>query len=1377
MKIIYKIKTSFSKVKIPAFFKTKKFFMLLVLFIVFFLFTPISLHQISNRIEDFINSRAQAGLQIFERQTGLKIEWEHLNFNVLTMTVRLEGVRVIFVSDSQSYKDSTFHFLDGLQKVEQILARPSLYFLLFKKRVVLSKLQVKGGDIHLKTLTSFRKKTNSSRMEMVLPIKKILIKQTNLHLRHQDHNLLFSRVKAKILQKRMGAFRFNFSVKAFRIQENLIRGHSILNSSPYTNRSLWFGDISLEEQTFQLDFKGFSEQNRVSFKDVKLKNNSSQSFTSLLDIRFDAKGIITVNVKSEGTLPFFIIQQGLEVTGGRFLDFDSLLSYKLNIQYRRKKGYQGFFDIHGKNTVFKSKSLKGFILKGRLINYLLAVDRGLIETHNRGSVKLTTAQWQFKGGSLPFNVTINASHLSLDFLFQTIFDLESFPIRGDFTGEMYCSGESHSPPYLKCNIQGQSEKLTLKIKNKHEILSVYETNLNTDVEWDEKKVNFDIQGEKENLAEWQFKGQYLENLDKTKADYFFKGNLYEDLKFHTPFPIKGEVFIQEGKLIVEDDELKVLTGFIRSPLLKLNGYALKSLSSSYSMKNNYLKFMDIKSGIPGKSYYEAECGIDFKKDTVFVKSRIPFFDVTDFLEAIKNNFPDFANLKGTGSMSLFVKWPWSDPEKKEFHFKGELFEVFINKDFFKDVVFDLELRKGRGFVHALNLNKGQGSIKGEGTFDSKNALNLNFKGHNLSLERLEWLNDLLPFNQSGEVNFDVKVTGHLQNPQLDGHVFIENMFFYSYPVKNSKLALKMDKSGMFFSGEITDKIQIEKFKYPFSKDSGLTVQGRFTNLDGIKILLSKDRKETTEDYFSRMTGSFSFAREKDSRKRMWTGTTHIDKILISKSNMWIKSDRPFSLFLKENKWSFTSVSFSHHNDEKLILKLKENNKLALAGKSFLGLFSVFFPSLKGFEGTVEFKDPFLMDNNLWQLAPRGSFQVEEGLFSIDPLPDMTDIKASFIVSKNNIFINNLTGSVGGGSFNGKGTLFYDFIHSPFLNLKLNFNSARFNIPEDFHTKGHGEISIKGNKIPYLIQGHYEINSGTVTKDFLAVQKKSQYDFSFLEKEVKEQTSPFRLNLNLKTNNPVLVSSSLIRSSVEGEADIYGPIDSLLMNGEFILSEKAEENVIFFRGQEFQINSGSILFSHSAPDNPYLNIRASTLFTEIIVDPFEGGQQEIKTQYNISIAVKGSAKKPLFSLESSPSLSEKEIISLLTLGVGSRHFDTKIEQGATDYAYQILTSVFLEKHINKAIKNTLGWDFRFTSSYVTPSGQPSKKVTLSRNWFEKWKTSLSQTIEDAQRDIRLRYSLSQRVFLTAFWENTGQAEIEDNMEKNQMGLDFEFQLNF
>ena len=1355
----------FDKIKIPRFFKTKKFFLLLSIFILFFLFAPISLHQISKRLEDFINDQAKEGVQTFEKQTGLKIKWKALNFNIFMMTVELENVQVIPLNTANFQKIQALHFLDGLQKIKKISARPSLYSFLFERQIVLSKLKIQNGDIYLKTLKSFLKKKKQPQ-DIALPIKKIFIENTNLNLTHRDYDLRFSKLRSKVFQKKDEAFHFDLFVEALYINKN--SGFKKFQGL----RSHWTGKNALDRENrnevYQLAFKGLANKGQISFEDIHLKNKNFQSVTEWLNVYFDSKGLKKLNVKSSGTLPLSLIQTGMDLVGKNFPFFDSLLSYKFNVQYRKNKGYHGFFEIQGKDALFKSHQLKSFSFKGRLINYLLAVDQSLIETKNQGSINIKKGEWVFKNKPFPFNFSIETDKIDSDFMAQTILNVSESPVKGDFTGLIHCRGIDRGF-YFKCSAQGQSENVSIQPKNQNEIVSVHGMNLNWNVEWSNQILNFTVHGKKTDSAEIHFNGQYSQRLNRWEASYSFFGNLYKDLKFNTPFPIEGKMEIQKGQLIVEKNTLQ-LEGSLRSSLLKIQSYRLKNISSRYKLENKQLRFFGIK-GTPDRTNYIAECNIDFGKKTLVFNLESPFFDMEDFLEAVKDNISLPVLFKGTGTISFFMNLPWSFPEKTAFQLKGDLFNVSINKDTFQQVTFDLGIQNEQGVLRSLFFRKGQGSIKGTGVFDNNYALNLDMAGQNLALEGLEWLNEILPFNQSGDVNFSMKITGTPNSPQISSDIVISNMFLYSYPVDDTRIQLKINKKALSFSGRIMNTVHIDQFVYPFFKKSKAEINGQFTDLDFVKILFSKNRIEKTQDYFSQMTGSFSFSQMGKTQK-IWTGWTKINKLFIFKSNKQIKSESPFSIFFNEKKWSLTPIKLSLHNNKQLIIETRENNKLSLSGESSLGFFSIFFPFLKEFDGDI--KGQILMDNNLKRLNPRGSLQIERGLFSIGILPDFTNVKTSLILSKNNVFINDFTSNAGGGEVEGEGSVFYDFTGWPGVNLNLRFSNVHLNIPKNFNTKGSGRIQVKGERAPYLISGQYFMDSGMITKDFSSGTKRTKYDFSFLNEEVKKQTSIFELKLNIKTKQPVELNSSLIRSSVEGQADIYGPLESLLVDGQFTLPQKSEENLIFFRGQEFEINSGSIIFKNSDPTNPLLNIKAHTLFKEQIIDPLES-RQEIERKYKILLSVKGPSQNPRFSLKSVPSLKEKEIISLLTLGVGSRRFDANVKQNVADYSYQILASLLLEKPLNKEIKDTLGVDFRLTP-YINTLNEPVTKITLSKNWLEKWKTSFSRTIEDAQSDIRLKYNLNQKISLTAFWENAGEIKLEDNQE-DRFGLDFEFAFDF
>ena len=817
------MKSFFKKIIIFKFFKTKKFFILAFVFLLFFLFTPISLHQVGTRIEDYINNKAKAGVKQFEAQTGLQINWEFLKFNIFNLTVKLEGVRV---KSPELQKIQELKYLDGLQTLSEISARPSLYSLLFDKKIVLAKLKIEKGDIYLKTLkTAFKKRKNIDK-DLELPIKKLLITKTNINLSHKDYKIKFLDLASRTVQKKGQAFYFDFFVKAFYINKSEgFKGFSGLKQTQVKTKK------EEVKKSYELSFKGSLKSNKVSFKTIQFKNQDFKSLTEWLDIDFDSKGVRKLDVRSKGALPLSLIQTGVDLMEKDVFFSGSLLSYNLNIQYQRAKGYQGFFDLKGGETVFRSTPLKSFSLKGTLKNYLVAIEKAFIETQGQGQVNIKKGELFFKQ---PYKMSFMAEvkGLSSNFVAQDILDLKSFPVKGDITGPISCEGFLQD---FKCSIKSKSQRI--KIEVEEEILSFYGMNVNFDLNFKNQILDFLVRAQKTDLlntkkelrpynqeiqqtgAEVFIKGQYVIPLDYLKISYSFIGDLNKDLKFNTPFGLSGRVLVNNGEITLNKGELKVL-GDLKSRFLKIQSYRLENIVSSYKMEGLNLTFFNFK-GSPGNMNYTAYCDIDFKNKILNLKINSPFVDLKSLATAFKDKIKTPVKLKGTGNLSFLINYPWEEELthakqlQKKIELKADFFNVSIDKDFFQQVVLDIGLKNNEGIVRSLLFKRRQGFIKGSGVFDNDYVLNLDVLGQNLSLERLEWLNNILPFNQSGDVNFKMKVAGLVTDPIITSQVFISNMFFYSYPVENSNIKLNISKQALSFSGRLMNEIVIDQFIYPF----------------------------------------------------------------------------------------------------------------------------------------------------------------------------------------------------------------------------------------------------------------------------------------------------------------------------------------------------------------------------------------------------------------------------------------------------------------------------------------------------------------------------------------------------------------------------------
>ena len=1337
----------FKKIKIPAFFKTKKFLLLVIFCLIFFLFTPISLIQINKTLENFIDERAKAGVESFQKQTGLLIDWDKLDFKLLSLTVHLEKVKISSLPGIQKIEE--LNFLDGSQEIKKVSARPSLLSLLFDKKIFLSKLYIEEGNISLKTLKSYSRSYKNPRDSFQLPIKKIRITKTQVKVTHKNHILRLSEIETSLLQREKRRFDFDIFIERFFID-------SVSNQRHIFQRS--FPDIK-KESVYEISTKGVFQPGQLSVNYLFLKNDRFQSHTKALSLDFEDQEIQNFKADSTGSLPFVFIESVWKLFRQDLLPyFESQLDYDFNLSYEKRKGWKGDFKVSSKNSLLLSYTFKKIDVKGRIQNFLVLVDEGVLEIEKEGSLSIKKAELFIDKPY--FNLTLQTKEMSSDFVMKNILNQEDFLVRGDFTGQVNCNGNYTNS--IECEFQGSSSRVQLR-PNKQEIFSIYDFNLDFNIAWIEKEVKFELSAEKEK-SQLLLKGGYQTQTNELNSSYSFIGDIGKDVKFRLPFDLRGTTRVRQGLVSFKDNQVEV-SGFIISPLLKVDSYRLENIASVYRFSNNKLLFPEIKSN-PGQTQYSAKLSVDFSKEELNLELNSNLFQVNDFFYAVKDRFQAPFDLEGTGTIQASFRQSWNNPEDKEFDFKGNIFNIKIDQDFFKQSHFHFSFKDNQGELKELSLKKIEAELKGSGVFDKDYSLNVNFELDKFRLENFNFLNSLFPFNQTGDIKGKLKMTGSLKNPEVIGELFISNTFLYSYPVKDTQLKLKMNKAGLSMAGTLVEEIRLSELSYPFEKNQNMKLKGYFKNLDLIAFLFSKFKKNKTEDYRSQIEGSFDLEREAN-----WKGAIQINQLSLFKLNQSFKMQAPLYLFLEKDRWSMTPTWFSDDRNRFFSIEDRENNQLLLSGTANLGFFSVFFPFMENISADIT--GQVLINNNLKNVQARGSFEMNSGLIQLPSLPEFKNIKSNLVFSKEHLYINDLSASAGGGTIKGLGSIKKPFQPDPELDLNFSFKKVHFQIPEGFNTKGSGQIKIQGST-PYLIRGNYDLDSGSIVREFSS-SGEQDYDFDLLKEEDTESQSLLQLDLKLKTKNPIQLNSSLIRSSLEGETLLSGPLSSLIMNGEFKLSKGLKQNLIFFRGQEFRISSGLISFLNSKPKNPYINISANSVFKERVIDPLQG-DEEIEREYVIFLSSKGFADDLKFSLRSSPSLKETEIISLLTLGVSSRHFDSNVRQDVTDYSYQILASLLVEKPLNREIKEALGLDFRLTP-YINILNKPVTKVTLSRTWFEKWKTSFSRTIEEsAQSDIRLKYDISPKISLTGFWENNELLYL-DQIEQDWLGLDFEFKFDF
>ena len=457
-----------------------------------------------------------------------------------------------------------------------------------------------------------------------------------------------------------------------------------------------------------------------------------------------------------------------------------------------------------------------------------------------------------------------------------------------------------------------------------------------------------------------------------------------------------------------------------------------------------MHFTDLKAGTD-KSSYNGSALFDFEKEFLTLDLSSPFFYTEELLFILKKKKAWPFQTSGTGAVTFFLNYHFKNPLKNEIKLSGNLFNTRIQKEFFPNISFDISSLNGKGHVHFIKLKKNAGEVDISGHFDSRFDIHLDINGSHLALERMQSLSALLPFNQSGVVNFQLKAEGPLTASSLKGDIQLSETALYTYPVKDSKLKIAVDKAGLSLSGHIMEEIYLKRFNWPFSKKSSVYLKGDFSNWDFIKARMAHSQKESIEESFSKATGRFDLSVKKDKSYR--AGFVEVNDFRMQKNSQWMKNQKPFRLTFRESEQLLSPVNFEDEVGRQLKIYTVDGDNLLISGNMSLEFLAFLFPVFQQLKGQA--KIYLKARKNLKDFNPEGWVSLTEGGMTLNPLPAIRNISSLLSIKNKKVSFENFTGFSGAGTITGKGFVIYDFKEPPLIDTFFQFKDITLDIPKDF----------------------------------------------------------------------------------------------------------------------------------------------------------------------------------------------------------------------------------------------------------------------------------------------------------------------------------------
>ncbi len=810
--------------------------------------------------------------------------------------------------------------------------------------------------------------------------------------------------------------------------------------------------------------------------------------------------------------------------------------------------------------------------------------------------------------------------------------------------------------------------------------------------------------------------------------------------------------------------------------LWLEDYPLGNVSAKVTYKDGHLMLNRVQ-GQFDVTRYNGSIGLDIRQKRIRMSAQIPFMDLKNVQQLFQRKVQLPFLMNGTGTGQVEAEGPLQF-NLMSYTFKSSFYRGQISRESFDELLFNVRSIDGHVVQQRISLSKSSGKIDVKGQINPKGEIDAVAIGRTMRLEQSE---NVLGYglDLQGIADFSVLIRGQLPHPKVELNGRLSKMILADQPTADSVFKLNFMQDHIEGSGQFLGNTLNTEFTYPYSDVGPFAVKVKTNKWDFTNLFSLVARSAKQLDFNTALTMDLDLKAESGG---FWNSTGRIDipEFTIRKVGQTLRSQRPMAIVANQGIFNSENLSLtSGENYLKLTVAGLKRSQLnaSLNGKldvSLLGLFTPFISDLRGNMSVA-------MDLRGTASEPKlsGSAYLEKGYAKFIEFPHpFSNIRADLLFNGNQIVLNSLRSDLAGGKVTGEGQI--EFLkNSRPLNVKGTFNNVKLNLPENFRTQGSGKVAIQGNDFPYTMDIDYLVTAGKITFEIgetnaaQASVKASQFLPRFLD-----QTSfhPFSFNLDVNLTNPVTVENSHMAATVTGRVRVTGTPDRFLLDGSF---SPLPGGKVFFGDQVFDVNSAFVEYNQAPADDPKLYLTANARVSESVLDEQGRGSQN---QYDVNMLVQGHGQKPQISFTSTPPLGQREIVSLLALGITGASTGTddrkssELQNANTSAA---LGAAILSRAGGKQVKERLGVDVKVSSSQPTPDNASAPKVTLSKQWTPKFGASASSNIGGSQNNnVKLEYKMNQNVSVIGSWE--GREDLRDQQKDttvNVLGLDLQYKVQF
>lgn len=714
-------------------------------------------------------------------------------------------------------------------------------------------------------------------------------------------------------------------------------------------------------------------------------------------------------------------------------------------------------------------------------------------------------------------------------------------------------------------------------------------------------------------------------------------------------------------------------------------------------------------------------------------------------------------------------------------------DIELLNEIFDDASFKVNLDNSNLKFYDFKLSKGSGVIDGFFKYDLKKELmDSKIFLSNLPLNKFQF-HDSFGLGINGNVKGFLSVSKNLKDGfKLNSKVELIESHIGNIFLKNSLLNISTKEDVWSFKFRLADDILMmesvldyrEKFKGKKKSNLKASIQTdeiyRPLSIFSIHNLSDKSLKGGASVI---LNSDFDIA-----------NLNNLDLDLFIEDFFIVRKDFDFAINKSRNfgrirngkieKWDISFVG--NNNEFESLGEGKLNDDFYIANKinldlGFLELLNARFFGVNGHIG-----GPLNWSYNQAGSMVTGNLKFKDVDFAYDGVPGTFEScfgNLSILNGKMNL--KEVMGKFANGSFKGRGEVDLK-IPYPSLNLKGEFKQSYFQLFNKSNVVYSGRVEIVGETKPYKLNGDIRILRGNIVDEFENISSSGNSSFSRVsaylpyQKKKKLNEEWFLTNINISPIDNLFLKNSQVNMEFMGGLSIKGSLLDKTYNGHISLVPGTGR--IYFKNNDFILSKGTITFE------PHLNSNLTMI--DFV------GESKIN-DYLVTIKISGPTDGFTLELSSTPPLTKKNILSLLTLGYTEDVSKTLAAQDRQSLAQAGIGTIILDRlKLDENIEEMFGLNLILAPELMEEGDininkqegsklRSATKIGLKKRVNKKIDLSGNVTVgaQTRKQSMNLDYKLGKKTSLQGVYETTTGSGEQDKQNAVSAGADLKFKWTF